>query len=72
MFLVTFGFLVFLAVSIAAYYLVPGKYRWTVLLLASFVFYMLAGTPFTVVYLLVTIVTVWAGSNYIDRVRDDV
>ncbi len=71
MFLVTFWFLVFLAVSIAAYYAAPGRCRWVVLLLASFVFYMLAGTPFTVVYLLVTIVTVWAGSNYIDRVRGD-
>ncbi|MDO4298895.1 MAG: MBOAT family O-acyltransferase [Lachnospiraceae bacterium] len=70
MFLVTFGFLVFMAVTIAAYYLVPGKIQWVVLLLASAVFYFYAGTPYTVIYLLVTIVTIWAGSNYIDKVRD--
>ncbi|MDO4323068.1 MAG: MBOAT family O-acyltransferase [Lachnospiraceae bacterium] len=71
MFLVTFGFLVFMAVTMAVYYLVPGKIQWAVLLAASAVFYFCAATPYTVIYLLVTIVTVWAGSNYIDKVRED-
>lgn len=71
MFLVTFEFLAFLAVSITSYYVMPLKIRWMVLLAASLVFYLMAGTPYTLVYLVTTIVTVWAGSNYIDRVRAD-
>lgn len=71
MFLVTFGYFVFLAASLLLYYLVPGRVQWIILLLSSMIFYMLAGTPFTIVYLLITIVTVWAGSNQIEKYRDD-
>lgn len=70
MFLVTFGFLVFMAVTLAAYYLVPERWQWVLLLAASMVFYFYAGTPYTMVYLLSTIVSVWAGGNYIDKVRE--
>ena len=42
MFLVKFDYLVFLAVSMLAYYIVPGNCQWIVLLIFSMVFYMLA------------------------------
>lgn len=71
MFLVSMGFLVFLALFLAVYYLVPGKFQWYVLLAASLVFYFLAGTPFTVLYLLVTIVTVWAAGCAMEKLGND-
>lgn len=72
MFLVSFWFFVFMAVSLALYYLAPGRFQWIVLLAVSFAFYALAGVPWTAVYLLSTVFVVWAGSNYIDRIRADV
>lgn len=36
---VLFGFYIFLAIVVAAYYLIPLKYRWGVLLIGSMVFY---------------------------------
>lgn len=71
MFLVSFWFFVFMAAALAVYYLAPGRFQWMVLLAAGFVFYALAGTPWTAVYLLGTVVVVWAGSNYIDRIREN-
>lgn len=70
MFLVSLEFLGFLAVFAALYYLAPGKFQWLVLLAASLVFYFLAGTPFTVVYLLITIVSVWAAGLAMERLED--
>lgn len=72
MFLVKFDYLVFLAVSMLAYYIVPGNCQWIVLLIFSMVFYMLAGIPYTVIYLLVAVIAVWIGVNYIEKYREEV
>ena len=52
-------FPLFLIVSALVYYLLPKRFRWLVLLLASSVFY-LAGGVKTVGFLLFTILTTWA------------
>ena len=39
----SFNFLVFLAAVIVVYYLVPKKYQWCVLLIASYGFYLSSG-----------------------------
>jgi len=46
-------FLSFVAISVIAYYLVPLGYRWVVLLIASYVFYMVGGWQ-TVFYIIFT------------------
>ncbi len=53
----TFTFLLFAALVIALYYLVPGKVQWMVLLVASYVFYLYAGTEYLVFILLTTLTT---------------
>jgi len=54
-------FLGFVAASVVAYYVVPQRFRWIVLLIASYVFYM-AGGLVTVFYILfTTAVTYLAG-----------
>ena len=52
-------FPLFLAASALAYYLLPKRFRWLALLIASFVFY-LAGGVKTVGFLLFTVLTTWA------------
>lgn len=43
---ITYGFLLFLAVSLTLYYIVPGKLQWLVLLCASIFFYAMAGVEY--------------------------
>ena len=52
-------FPLFLIASALAYYLLPKRFRWLVLLIASFVFYLFGGVK-TVGFLLFTILTAWA------------
>ena len=52
-------FPLFLAASVLVYYLLPKRFRWLALLIASFVFY-LAGGVKTVGFLLFTVLTTWA------------
>ena len=53
----SFSFLLFAAVVIAAYYLVPKKAQWAVLLIASYVFYFTAGAKYLIFILLTTVTT---------------
>ena len=54
----SFSFLLFAAAVIAAYYLVPKKLQWWVLLIASYVFYLTADVRY-LVFILVTTVTTY-------------
>ncbi|MFA6846102.1 MAG: MBOAT family O-acyltransferase, partial [Sphaerochaetaceae bacterium] len=65
------GFAIFFFVTLAAYYLLPGSTQWVVLLIASMVFYLLAGTPFTIIYLLVSAVSVYYAARYIGQRVDN-
>ena len=71
MFLATFRFFVFLGVSLAVYYVLPGKFRPVWLLAASTGFYILAGTAYTIVYPVITILSVWRGTRRIEKNRKD-
>ena len=53
----SFSFLLFAAVVIAAYYLVPKKAQWAGLLIASYVFYFTAGAKYLIFILLTTVTT---------------
>ena len=58
---VSFGFVFFMIVCLAAYYAVPKKYRYLVLLVASYSFYILAMRRY-VLYLIVTTATVYGAA----------
>ena len=54
-------FLAFCFVLLLIYYGVPGKARWYVLLTGSLLFYLISAAPVTIIYLLVSVGTVyWA------------
>ena len=53
----SFSFLLFAAAVILAYYLVPQRLQWWVLLIASYAFYFTAGPEYLVFILLTTVTT---------------
>jgi len=55
------NFLVFVAIAVIAYYLVPQRFKWIALLLASYVFYMAGGWRMVFYILFTTAVTYSAG-----------
>lgn len=61
------AFAVFLPIVFAIYWLVPHKYRWFVLLVSSYYFYMSWNARYVLLILGVTIIT-YAGAIYIKRV----
>ncbi len=58
-------FFIFVFFLLFFYYLLPQKYQWPLLLLASFLFYLLAGTPFTSLFLFFSIVSTYWGGIFI-------
>ncbi len=61
----SFSFVLFCFLLIALYYAVPGKLQWTVLLLASAVFYLVT-SPGGAVYVLVTALSVYLAVRRLD------
>ena len=61
------SFLLFAAVLLAAYWCIPGKFRWILLLAASYVFYLWAGAQYLGFILLTTAstyaATLWIGGR---------
>ncbi|MCQ4635261.1 MBOAT family protein [Anaerovorax odorimutans] len=59
----SFYFLVFVLAVVCLYFAIPKRYRWGVLLLASYVFYLIS-SPRTFIFLLfTTAVTFWGGKR---------
>ena len=67
--LTSFNFLVFLFVVVTVYYLVPKRFQWCVLLVASYGFYLSAGYAH-VLYIIGTTVFTYLGGRLIQRIRD--
>ena len=59
--ILSFGFLVFLIISLLVYYLTPGKYQWISLLVVSYSFYLFAGVKAIIFILITTTSTYFAG-----------
>lgn len=59
-------FFITLICSVATYYLIPLKYRWIVLLVASVVFYAIISTNLTP-FICFTAISVWMCAKYIDK-----
>lgn len=64
------GFLAFLAVVTLVYYVVPKRFQWAVLLVASYAFYLTSGIKQVVFIIATTVVTFCAGL-YMQKVRDN-
>lgn len=65
----SYEFLCFIAVLLIAYYLVPKKYQWQLLLVASYLFYIVAGVE-CVVYILATTVTTYFAAIKVEQNLD--
>jgi D-alanyl-lipoteichoic acid acyltransferase DltB (MBOAT superfamily) len=63
--LISLQFGVFFIVSLFIYNMVPLKFRWCVLLAISAVYYLLSAAPYTVLYLVFSIVSIYISSIYI-------
>lgn len=62
----SFYFLAFLAGVIIAYYIFPIKYRWVILLAASYIFYLIS-SPKTFLFLIFTTLITFCGGRYIGK-----
>jgi len=65
---VSLGFLGFVATAVVVYYLVPLRFRWVVLLFASYVFYMVGGWQ-TVFYIVFTTGVTYCAALFLGRVN---
>jgi len=62
------GFIGFVAAAVAVYYLVPLRFRWIVLLAASYVFYMVGGWQ-TVFYIIFTTAVTYSAGMALGRIN---
>ena len=53
----SFGYAVFLPIVFILYWIVPGKYRWIILLMSSYYFYASWGPQYVAVILITTIIS---------------
>ena len=56
--LISFRFLAFFIALLFAYYLLPAKHQWKVLLAGSLLFYVL-GNPVYIIFIIISIVSTW-------------
>lgn len=59
----SFAYLLFIAVGALVYYVIPKKLQWLQLLLLSLLFYMVAATPYTLLYLLLSTLLAFISTN---------
>ena len=65
----SFQFLAFVAIAAAVYYLVPKAWQWAALLLFSMVFYHYAARTRTIVFLVISTVTVYVCTLWVDKLK---
>lgn len=66
----SFNFLVFITIVIGLYYVVPKKYQWCILLLASYTFYIAGGID-NLLYIVCSTVFTFLSGRYMQKLRDD-
>lgn len=55
-------FLLFLTIVVFLYYIIPKKHRWIVLLIASYVFYLLNDLK-AIIFIIVTTITIYLSAR---------
>jgi len=68
--LISFSFILFFAVVLVVYYLVPRKHQWMVLLAASYMFYLFSGIK-PVIYIIFTTVVTYCSGRKMQGIRND-
>ena len=63
--LISLQFAVFVITAMFVYYLFPKQYRWTVLLAASYAYYLIICNKY-IIYMLITTVSTWLGARLIE------
>ena len=63
------SFLIFALATVTAYYIIPIRYRWVILLAASYAFYLLS-SPNTFIFVLFTTAVTYAGGRWIGSCND--
>lgn len=62
----SFSFLLFAAILLTVYYIIPGTWQWGLLLIASYLFYLSAGTEY-LFFILLTTASTYAATYLMDR-----
>lgn len=65
----SFGFLCFVLIGVLFYYILPKSIQWVELLILSLVFYYYAATPYTIIYLIMSVVIAYISTIEIQRRR---
>lgn len=66
----SFRFIIFLLVLFIAYYIIPKKFQWMLLLAASYLFYCFAGYRY-LIYILATTISTYFISKRINRIQSE-
>lgn len=66
---VSLAFFIFVGLTVAAYYAVPKQYRWTVLLITSIIFYVMAAS-WLALWMVVTIVTTFVAGLWMEKIHN--
>ena len=64
----SYEFILFLIIVFVLYYIIPKKFQWVLLLIASYVFYAYAGVGF-LAYILTTTVSTYVFSFNISKIH---
>ncbi len=64
------SFILFFAAVLLVYYLIPKKYQWVVLLVASYTFYLFSGIK-QVLYIISTTLITYCAGRWMQKIRDD-
>jgi len=67
--LVSMSFVLFFLTVLIVYYLVPAKGQWIVLLVSSLLFYFWASTPYTIIYVVLSVISVYYSTNRIEQLN---
>ena len=65
----SFYFLLLVTVGAIVYYIIPKKWQWVELLLLSLVYYYYAGTPYTIIYLVISMLTAYISALIMEKAK---
>lgn len=65
----SFYFLLLVTVGAIVYYIIPKKWQWVELLLLSLVYYYYAGTPYTIIYLVISMLTAYISTLIMEKAK---
>ena len=66
----SFYYLIFIAIGVVFYYLLPKSWQWVGLLILSIIFYYLAAVPFTIIYIVIQTLVAYISTIVIKKRRN--